>query len=100
VLKGSWNDTSLFFYSLTSLHGVCFSCTSLTIGKNSAIIPFQDRLKDGQSSLVENGLLLASGLKDKIKTEISLLLSRLFGGSDYNLAPIWNNIDNRLVLMQ
>lgn len=97
MFEGSWDNTSLIFNSLATLHGVCFSCTGLTICEDCSVVTFENTFNNGESSLLENILLFAGRLKDEIKAEISFLLPWLFAVSDNDFATVWNNIDNGLV---
>lgn len=70
------------------------SCPSLPIGEDSAIIPFENALDDGQGCLLEYSFLVASGLESHIEAEDSFFFSCIFGAMDDDFSSAGNHIDD------
>jgi len=99
VSNSTWNNTSLV--TLSTLHCMCLTCTSLTISKNSSIISLQYWLNNRKGSVIKDWLLFACWSEDRIKCEITN--TRKVGlfrvGIFYsNSTLIFKNLDNNIMI--
>lgn len=99
VLKGSGNNTSLILFCPAPLHCVGLPRSGLSIGEYCTIVAFQDTLYNWQGCLFENALLGTCWREYQVEAEVPLFLSYLFGTCNDNLSPVWNDIDNRLIIL-
>jgi hypothetical protein len=71
VMNGAGDNTSVVWVLSSTFHREGFSCSSLTIGEDGAIIAFKNAFDDGKGGLFKDGLLLAGGTESCIVSEVS-----------------------------
>lgn len=100
VFYSSWDNTLLL--SFTSLHGVSFTSTGLSICKYCSIISFKNGLNNRQCCVLKYGLLFACWSKDGIKGKISdwRHIRFLWIGIFYTNSSLWlADLDNKLMIL-
>jgi hypothetical protein len=97
MLECTWDYTFLFLFCFISLHCIGFTCTCLTICKNSTIVALEKTLDDGQCGKSEDIFLFTGGLEGHIKTKYSLFLSNIFCIDNKYFTSIWFNVNNNFI---
>ena len=86
---------------LGTLHCKSFSCSCLTVSKNSSIISFKNTFDNRKSSLLKNARLLTRGSKNSIESKVlSGRKTGLFWVGILNCYPSDSliNINNQLMI--
>lgn len=76
-----------------------FSCSCLTVSKNSAVISFEHALNDGQGGLFEDSFLEAAWFEGEIEAEDPFLLTDIFGVVDDYFSAIGDDVDDGFVFI-
>ena len=95
ILESSGHDTTLLVVIFSTSHGMSFTGTSLTIGKNCAVVAFKDIGYDRSWSIIINFLLRASPIEDIIECELLWCLINIRSANKYltwSLVDFYHNL--------